>query len=60
MAEGKVGICLFVEAFDLVGYRFSRTMKGIPGTEKTLRKGMGSWWLDGHSTSERRVLEKEM
>ena len=34
----------FVEAFDLLGLRSRRTGKGIQGTEKTLRKGMGLWW----------------
>ena len=35
----------FVEAFDLLGSRFRRTGNWIQGNEKTLRKGMGSWWV---------------
>ena len=30
------------------GYRSFRDGKGIQVAEKTLRKGMGSWWRDGH------------
>ena len=51
---------LFVQAFDLLGYRFSRTVKGIPGTEKTLRKGWEAGGRMGTSAIEKRVLEKEM
>ena len=36
----------FVDAFDLLGYRFRKAGKGVQGTDKTLREGMGSWWRD--------------
>ena len=32
----------FVAAFDVLGYRFDGTVKGIQGAAKSLRKGMGS------------------
>ena len=37
----------FVEPFDLLCCRFRRTGRRIQRTEKTLSKGMGSWWRDG-------------
>ena len=37
-----------MEVFDFLGYRFRRNGPGIQGTERTLKKGMGSWWSDGH------------
>ena len=46
-SRGKSWDLPFVEVFDLLVYHFRRTGKGIQGTEKTLRKGMGSWWRDG-------------
>ena len=42
----KLG-CAFAEPFDLLCCRFRRTGRGIQRTEKTLSKGMGSWWRDG-------------
>ena len=36
---------LFMGVFEVQGYRFRRHGKG---TEKTLRKGLGSWWRDGY------------
>ena len=36
----------FREVFEVLGYRFQRDGKGTQGVEKTLRKGMGSWWRD--------------
>ena len=34
----------FVEVLHLLGYLFRGNGKGIQGTERTLKKGMGSWW----------------
>ena len=34
----------FVAEFDLLEYRFRRNGKGIQGTERMLKTGMGSWW----------------
>ena len=33
---------------DFLVYRFRRNAKGIQGTERTLKKGMGGWWRDAH------------
>ena len=38
----------FREVFEVLGYRFQRDGKGTQGVEKTLRKGMGSWWCDAY------------
>ena len=47
-SRGKSWDSLFVEASDLLGKRFRRTGRGIQGTERTLRKGVGGLWQDGH------------
>ena len=36
----------FKEVFDVLGYRSHRDEKGFQGAERTLCKGMGSWWRD--------------
>ena len=41
-AEGSGWMMLFVEVFGLLGYRFRRNGTGIQGTERKLKKGMGS------------------
>ena len=38
----------FMEVFDVLGFRFRRDGKGMQGTEKTLRTGLGSLWRDGY------------
>ena len=38
----------FMEVFDVLGYPFRRDGKGMQGTEKTLREGLGSWWRAGY------------
>ena len=38
----------FREVFEVLGYHFQRDGKGTQGVEKTLRKGMGSWWRDAY------------
>ena len=43
---GKDWELLFREVFEVWRYRFQRDGKGTQGVEKTLRKGMGSWWRD--------------
>ena len=43
------------EVFDVLGYRFNREGKGAQGVEKTLRKGMGSWWRDVYIYRSRSV-----
>ena len=45
MAEGQVGICLFVEVLDLLGYRFSRTMKGMPGKRRSEKGWEAGGWM---------------
>ena len=37
-----------MEAFDVLDCHFQRDGKGVHGTEKTLRKGLESWWRDGY------------
>ena len=49
----------FREVFDVLGYRFHRNGKGTQGIEKTLRKGMGSWWRDGHIYRSKSALKKD-
>ena len=46
-SRGKSWDVPFAEPFDLLCCRFRRTERGIQRTEKTLSKGMGSWWRDG-------------
>ena len=45
----------FDEVLDLSGYRFRRNGKGVQGTERTLKKGVGSWWRDSHTYRARGV-----
>ena len=46
-SRGKSWEMPCVEGFDLLLYRFRRNGKGIHGTERTLKKGMGGgWWRD--------------
>ena len=47
-SRGKSWNVPFAEPFDLLCCRFRRTGRGIQRTEKTLRKGIGSWWRDGY------------
>ena len=54
----KVWDLPFMEVFDVLGYRISRDGKGVQGTEKTLRKGLGSWWRDGYICRARSVPMK--
>ena len=35
-----------VEEFDLFGFKFRRNGHGDSGMDKTLRKGINSWWRD--------------
>ena len=45
----------------LEGYRFRRTGNGSQETERTPRKGIGSWWKDGYyPPCEERLSEEEM
>ena len=37
-----------MEELDLLGYIFRRNSKVTQGTERTLNKGMTSWWRDAH------------
>ena len=46
------------DVFDVLGYRFHQDWKGAHGTEKTLRKGMGSWWRDGYICCSKSVPMK--
>ena len=57
--SGKKWSMPFVAAFDVLGFRFGRTVKGIQGTEKSLRKGMGSRWRYGYTYRARSVLLKK-
>ena len=51
----------FREVFEVLGYLFQRAGKGTQGIEKTLRKGMGSWWRDAEIYRSRSVFfENEM
>ena len=36
----------FREVFEVLGYRFHQDGKGFQGAERTMCKGMGSWWCD--------------
>ena len=45
-SRGKMWELPFVEEFDVLGYRYHRSGKGTHGVQKTLCKGMGSWWRD--------------
>ena len=53
--QGKEWDLPFREVFDVLGYRFNREGKGAQGVEKTLRKGMGSWWRDVYIYRSRSV-----
>ena len=53
--RGKEWTLPFVEVFDVLGYRFNRAGKGAQGVEKTLRKGMASWWRDVYIYRSRSV-----
>ena len=53
--RGKEWDLPFVEVFDMLGYRFNRAGKGQQGVQKTLRKGMGSWWRDVYIYRSRSV-----
>ena len=44
--RGKDWELPFREVFEVLVCRFQRDGKGTQGVEKTLRKGMGSWWRD--------------
>ena len=48
----------FMEVFDVLGHRFHRDGERAQGTEKTLRKGVGSWWRDGYICRSRSVPTK--
>ena len=48
----------FMDVFDVLGYGFSRDGKGVQGTEKTLWKGLGGWWCDGHIHRARSVPQR--
>ena len=43
-----MGRAPFVEVVDLLGCRFRRNGKGTKGTERTLKKWLGSWRRDAH------------
>ena len=47
----------FKEVFGVLGCRFHRDGKGAQGSERTLCKGVGSWWRNGHITWRRNVKE---
>ena len=34
------------DVFEVLGYRFDRDEKGSQGSDRTLCKGMTSWWRD--------------
>ena len=46
------------EVFDVLRCRFQRDGKGTQGVEKTLRKGMGSWWRDAEIYRSKSVSAK--
>ena len=46
--EGKVGRCRSWRCLTCWGYRFRRNGQGIQGTQRTLKKKMGSWWRNAH------------
>ena len=54
--RGKDWDLPFREVFDVLGYRFQRDGTGTQGVEKTLRKGMGSWWPDAYIYLARKVF----
>ena len=59
---GKIGMCRSWTRLTLV-CRFRSTGKGVQGTDKTLREGLGSWWRDAHinrakSVSLRRTCDR--
>ena len=45
-AEPEHGSYLFREVFEVLGSRYHRDGKGFQGAERTMCKGMGSWWRD--------------
>ena len=55
MQKRNAEICRSL-VFDLPGYHFRRTEMEIQETEKTLRKGMGSW--DGYIYRARSISEE--
>ena len=44
--RGKTWDLPFRQVFVVLGYRFHRDGKGFQGAERTMRKGMDSWWRD--------------
>ena len=38
----------FIEVFEVLGYRFHRDGQSVQGADRTLCKGVGSWWRDGY------------
>ena len=45
-SRARAGELPFREVFDVWGYRYHRDGKGFQGAERTMCKGMGSWWRD--------------
>ena len=46
VVEAGHGTFPFREVFDVLGNRCHRCGKGFQGEERTMCKGMGSWWRD--------------
>ena len=57
-ADGRIEYLPFREVFEVLGYRFQRDGKGPQGVEKTLRKGLGSWWRDAYIYPSKNVSLK--
>ena len=49
---------LLSDVFEVLGHRFHRAGKGSQGAERTLCKGMGSWWRDGYIHKSKSVPMK--
>ena len=45
-SRNRAWVLPFCEVFDVLGYRFHRDGKGFQGAERTMCKGLRSWWRD--------------
>ena len=46
IADNESWTVPFVEEFDILGHRYATNGKGTKVLEKSLNKGLGSWWRD--------------
>ena len=48
----------FREVFEVLGYRYHRVGKRFQGAERTMCKGMRSWWRDKYITARRQFQRR--